>query len=217
MINIGLTSYSSDRLFRETLAQKGYNVQPIDKITLKEDLLKLDGVIINSIEDDKNILSWLTEIRKYSDVLVWVSLAQKKDKISSLLYLYSGADGIFSNEDYDELILVISRAFMRKLKKSNQSKRTSIRLIPESLSVKLDKYTIYLTKREYMLLAELIVNPDDVKSYDYLSNSLWGSTGKKAQLATLSLYLRKKLSDYTDYIEIYTIRGQGYKVKLHEN
>ncbi|MHC5226802.1 winged helix-turn-helix domain-containing protein [Enterococcus sp. LJL99] len=215
MMNIGLIS-SFDDLFRETLEQKGFNIRLIKK-KLKEDLLGLDGIIINLPEDGKNILSWLTEIRKYSDVLVWISLPEKKDKMSSLLYLYSGADGVFSKEDSDELILVINRVFMRKIKKGNYDRKHNLILIPESLSVKLGECTVYLTKREYKLLAELLVNPDDVKSYEYLSNLLWGSTQKKAQLATLSLYLRKKLRDYNDYIEVCTIRGLGYKVKLHED
>lgn len=215
-MNIGLID-SFDGLFRETLVQEGFNVRLIKKKTLKEDLMGLDGIIINLAEDGKNILSWLTEIRKYSDALIWISLLEKKDKLSSLLYLYSGADGVFSNQDNDELILVISQVFMRNIKKINQEKSSNFRLIPESLSVKLGSDTIYLTKREYKLLAELLVNPDEVKSYEYLSNLLWGSTQKKAQLATLSLYLRKKLNDYTNYIEVCTVRGLGYKVKVPEN
>ena len=88
----------------------------------------------------------------------------------------------------------------------------SISLDQNSHTVYIEKKQIFLTVKEFDLLALLIKNKENVLTREYLLNSIW-NVEADVESRTIDVHvrtLRQKLGEWGDCIE--TIRGVGYKI-----
>lgn len=162
-------------------------------------------------------LTVLRRIRKKSDVpIIMLTAKNQASDISNALD--QGLDDYMTKPFEIEELFARIRVVLRRLEKEKERENTVTNLLVFDV-LKLDlvnhKFecadeSIYLTPKEFALMAELMKNPEKVKSRDELLDVVWGYDFV-GQTNTVDVYvrtLRNKLGQYRDLIK--TIRGYGY-------
>lgn len=215
---IGLNhTFEKNSAIMTQLRANEFSVKTLNKNNLDPSLNELDGVILYTIEEHEAVFEWIVALQKRSSLPIWVCVPQKKVKVQSLLYLHLGVDGVFEAEDLDELMVVMKRSFIREEPFFPEKQATSVALIPEKMSVNIDRSDVTLTKLEYDLLSILLEHSGAVLTYKQLRDVIWqesSKAGTNAQLANLVCSLRNKLRLYQDKLRISTIRTKGYSLMM---
>jgi two-component system, OmpR family, response regulator len=79
---------------------------------------------------------------------------------------------------------------------------------------KIDGHPVELTNKEFLLLFKLISNPDVIFTREQLMNEIWGYDSESYDRTVDTHVKRLRERIRTDDLEIVTVRGLGYKVKL---
>lgn len=162
-------------------------------------------------------LTVLRRIRKKSDVpIIMLTAKNQASDISNALD--QGLDDYMTKPFEIEELFARIRVVLRRLEKEKERENTVTNLLEFSV-LKLDlvnhkfecaSENIYLTPKEFALMAELMKDPEKVKSRDELLDVVWGYDFV-GQTNTVDVYirtLRNKLGQYRDLIK--TVRGYGY-------
>ncbi|GHV38114.1 hypothetical protein FACS18949_18380 [Clostridia bacterium] len=132
------------------------------------------------------------------------------DKVSGL---DSGANDYVTKPFAIEELLARIRALLRK--KNAALSCGKLELNPEKREVTYGGAAIDLTRREFDLLAHLILNKDIVQSRDTLLTRVWGYefAGETNSVDVYVRYLRTKIEEPYGVKLIHTVRGVGYVLR----
>ncbi|MHC5374034.1 response regulator [Enterococcus sp. LJL120] len=183
--------------------------QEIDLILLDWMLPKVDGLTVGR------------RIRRHSFVPIIMMTARNQisDKVSGL---DAGADDYITKPFEIEELLARIRVILRREERITQLKETGLTYQYADLvldvakrQVLREQTEIFLTKKEFDLLYELIKRPEEVISRDDLLNTVWGYD-YFGQTNTVDVYvraLRNKLDEDGRPRLIQTVRGVGYVLR----
>lgn len=185
------------------------NEATIDLILLDWMLPKVDGLTVGR------------RIRRHSFVPIIMMTArdQISDKVSGL---DAGADDYITKPFEIEELLARIRVILRREERISNLKETGLNYQYDDLFLDVAKRQvlrgdeeIFLTKKEFDLLYELIKRPEEVISRDELLNTVWGYD-YFGQTNTVDVYvraLRNKLDENNRPRLIQTVRGVGYVLR----
>ncbi len=183
----------------------------------KPDLILLD--IMLPEEDGISILKKLRANKETSGIPV-IMLTAKDSEFDIVTGLDSGADDYVTKPFGMMALLSRIKAVLRRYEKNNaihsDAKELSIgniRLNESSHTVFVGEKQIFLTVKEFDLLALLIENKGNVLTREQLLNSIW-KIDADIESRTVDVHvrtLRQKIGDENGEI-IETVRGIGYKI-----
>ncbi len=212
------------RLMEIILKKKGYSV-----VTATDGIGGLN--LINNQSFDLVLLDWMLphlsgidiirDMRKNNNLTPVIFITAKTQPEDIVLGLESGADDYLTKPFESSILLARVESVLRRsnLQKkpapSSSSNRLKYRTISMNLDaheVTFDKALLHLTRSEFRILSELIMNCEKVLTRDQLVEKTQGE-GVNVTTRTIDTHvfgLRKKLGDKSDWIE--TIRGIGYRL-----
>lgn len=183
----------------------------------KPDLILLD--IMLPEEDGISILKKLRENKETAGIPV-IMLTAKDSEFDVVTGLDSGADDYVTKPFGMMALLSRIKAVLRRYEKNNaipsEEKELSIgniRLNESRHTVFAGEKQIFLTVKEFDLLALLIENKGNVLTREQLLNSIW-KIDADIESRTVDVHvrtLRQKIGDENGEI-IRTVRGIGYKI-----
>ncbi len=183
----------------------------------KPDLILLD--IMLPEEDGISILKKLRANKETSGIPV-IMLTAKDSEFDIVTGLDSGADDYVTKPFGMMALLSRIKAVLRRYEKNNaihsDAKELSIgniKLNESSHTVFVGEKQIFLTVKEFDLLALLIENKGNVLTREQLLNSIW-KIDADIESRTVDVHvrtLRQKIGDENGEI-IETVRGIGYKI-----
>ena len=209
------------KLINYSLKSQGFEVQdfPLPSLfwqaleTQTPDLLLLD--IMLPEEDGISILKKLRSNSKTSTIPV-IMLTAKDSEYDIVTGLDAGADD-YVTKPFGMMALVSRiKAVLRRYEKSDSKKEVlkagGITIDENQHTVFAGSQQIFLTVKEFDLLALLIKNRGNVLTREQLLESIWEvSTDIESRTVDVHIRtLRAKLGEYEKNIE--TIRGVGYKL-----
>lgn len=209
------------KLINYSLKSQGFEVQdfPLPSLfwqaleTQTPDLLLLD--IMLPEEDGISILKKLRSNPKTSTIPV-IMLTAKDSEYDIVTGLDAGADD-YVTKPFGMMALVSRiKAVLRRYEKSDSKKEVleagDITIDENQHTVFAGSQQIFLTVKEFDLLALLIKNRGNVLTREQLLESIWEvSTDIESRTVDVHIRtLRAKLGEYEKNIE--TIRGVGYKL-----
>ena len=150
------------------------------------------------------------------DVPVIFLSAKDSDENIEEGFLRGGDDYITKPFNMKELILRINAILKRTSKKSSEGKLTfrDLLLDRETREVFVEGKGVEVTKLEFDLLAEFVVNKNSVLDRDYLLENVWGDS-ENYQYKTVNVAinrLKEKIDPDKSKEYIQTVRGVGYKL-----
>jgi len=185
------------------------------------DLILLD-LMLPKVEGTK-VCMQLKNNEKMQDIPI-IMLTAKSEEMDKILGLEIGADDYVTKPfSVRELIarikVIISR--YEKTKNTEDSEEiietNGLTIDLQKREVKINNQVIQLTFKEFELLLILCQNRKKVLSRDHLLNQIWGYEyyGNTRTVDVHIRHIRSKISDAigTEYEDIETIRGVGYKMK----
>lgn len=176
-----------------------------------------DLILLDVMLPELSGLEVLRRIRKTSTVPVIMVTARGEtyDRVNGL---DAGADDYIPKPFEIEELLARMRAVLRRITVTENSpsvlKLRDLEIIPDEMLVKLKGEPINLSKTEYMMLKNLVENPDKVYSRDDLIDVIWGK-GHFIDENTIDVYigyLRSKIDNTVKETYIKTVRSVGYKL-----
>jgi len=147
--------------------------------------------------------------------VIFLSAKDKEEDIESG-FLRGGDDYITKPFNMKELVLRVRSILKRTSKKHHEGKLAyrDLLLDKSDRTLSVDGKPVEVTKLEFDLLSEFILNKNSVLQRDYLLENVWGDS-ESYQYKTVNVAinrLKEKIDpDKTkDYIQ--TVRGVGYKL-----
>jgi DNA-binding response OmpR family regulator len=142
--------------------------------------------------------------------------AKDRDEDIEEGFVRGGDDYITKPFNMKELILRVRSILRRTSKKHNEGKLVFRDLVLDKSTreVFVDGKNIEVTKLEFDLLAEFILNKTSVLDRDYLLETVWGDN-ENYQYKTVNVAinrLKEKIDPHKDKDYIQTVRGVGYKL-----
>lgn len=141
-----------------------------------------------------------------------------KDKESDIEdgFLRGGDDYITKPFNMKELLLRVRSVLKRTSKKLNEGKLSYRDLVLDksNRTLSVDGVFVDVTKLEFDLLSEFIVNKNSVLERDYLLENVWGDS-ENYQYKTVNVAinrLKEKIDPDKTKEYIQTVRGVGYKL-----
>lgn len=140
-----------------------------------------------------------------------------KDKESDIEdgFLRGGDDYITKPFNMKELLLRVRSVLKRTSKKLNEGKLYRDLVLDKSnRTLSVDGVFVDVTKLEFDLLSEFIVNKNSVLERDYLLENVWGDS-ENYQYKTVNVAinrLKEKIDPDKTKEYIQTVRGVGYKL-----
>ena len=175
---------------------------------------KFDVIILDVMIPYINGVDICKKVREFSNIPI-IMLTAKSDLTDKVLGLDSGANDYitkpFRIEELFARIRVVTRNQTQNLNKLSVGKIT---ICTESYQVFLEEKEISLTKKEYDLLYQLVLNKNIVMSREKLLQNVWDENyyGDSNVVDVTIKHLRTKIFDDKGII-INTIRGIGYVIK----
>ncbi len=186
-------------------------------MTKKPDLILLD--IMLPEEDGISILKKLRANKETSGIPV-IMLTAKDSEFDIVTGLDSGADDYVTKPFGMMALLSRIKAVLRRYEKNNATQSDSkelslgnIKLNEKHHTVFVGEKQVFLTVKEFDLLALLIENKGNVLTREQLLNSIW-KIDADIESRTVDVHvrtLRQKIGDENGEI-IETVRGIGYKI-----
>jgi len=175
---------------------------------------KFDVIILDVMIPYINGVDICKKVREFSNIPI-IMLTAKSDLTDKVLGLDSGANDYitkpFRIEELFARIRVVTRSQNQNLNKLSVGKIT---ICTDSYQVFLEEKEISLTKKEYDLLYQLVLNKNIVMSREKLLQNVWDEnySGDSNVVDVTIKHLRTKIFDDKSTI-INTIRGIGYVIK----
>ncbi len=142
--------------------------------------------------------------------------AKNRDSDIEEGFLRGGDDYMTKPFNMKELILRVKALLRRTTKKYNdgQISHRDLRLDKSTRELSVDDKAIEITKLEFDLLYEFIINKNSVLDRDYLLDNVWGDT-ELYQYKTVNVAinrLKEKIDPDKTKEYIQTVRGVGYRL-----
>lgn len=207
-------------LLEYNLSKDGYevvgflNTKNVEQILTEEDI---DLLIMDRNLPNVEGSEFVEHLRKngFTTPVIYLS-AKDLDKDIEEGFLRGGDDYITKPFNMKELLLRIKAILRRTSKKGSDNIITHRDLVLDknSRTLKVDGRLVDVTKLEFNLLYEFIINKNSVLDRDYLLETVWDDA-EEYQYKTVNVAinrLKEKIDpDKTkDYIQ--TVRGVGYKL-----
>jgi len=150
------------------------------------------------------------------DVPVIFLSAKDRDEDIEEGFLKGGDDYITKPFNMKELLLRVKSLLKRTSKKVNSQVLAyrDLLLDRQTRTVSVDGKNVDVTKLEFDLLSEFIVNKNNVLERDYLLENVWGDS-ENYQYKTVNVAinrLKEKIDPEKTKEYIQTVRGVGYKL-----
>jgi two-component system alkaline phosphatase synthesis response regulator PhoP len=192
----------------------------LKKISHHPDLIVLD--IMMPEMDGFEVYQQIKSNKEYQDIPI-IFLTAKSGETDEIKGLDLGASDYIQKPISPKKLIARIKSNLRKtpaaMKKAFQSGELTI----GPLVIDVDKYTVkvdgkqkFFPRKEFQLLHFLASNPGKVMNRDTLLKEIWGNDVYVID-RTIDVHIRKvreKLGKHSELIE--TIKGVGYKFKLHE-
>lgn len=208
----------SMRVLMQVKLKKDYDIYTVENgkeaLKLLENI-RIDLILVDVMMPVMNGYELMKELRDSGNEIPAIMITAKSTTSDKLKGFDSGIDDYMTKPiDFDEL-----RARMRVLlrrSRINKEKYIEIGNIvinSETYSIKNNKDIQYLPKKEFEILYKLLAYPEIIFTKDQLLEQIWGyySESDETTIRTHINRLRSKIEQYSDFFEIQTIRGLGYK------
>lgn len=214
--------YQLSEMLNRYLTNEGFTVTPAFSGHEGEAAIsagRFDAVILDIMLPDAHGLDVLRRIRAMSDVPV-IMLTAKGDDVDRVIGLEMGADDYLAKPCFPRELLARLRARMRRESKPSSSGILTfgdLMLNPAQRAVSWRDQHLELTTTEFNMLAALMRADKTVMTKDELSVTVLGRRREQydRSIDAHVTHLRKKLAMATgDGLEIETVRGIGYRLKL---
>ncbi len=207
-------------LLEYNLQKEGYEI--IGFLNTKTVIQILDEEDIDLLIMDRNLpgvegSEFVASLREDGiDVPVIFLTAKDKEEEIEAGFLRGGDDYITKPFNMKELLLRVKSVLKRTSKKHNEGKLAyrDLLLDKSTRTVSVDGDIVEVTKLEFDLLSEFIVNKNSVLDRDYLLESVWGDS-ENYQYKTVNVAinrLKEKIDPTKSKEYIQTVRGVGYKL-----
>ena len=201
-------------LIKELLLKENYTI--IDAYSGTEALILLEKENVNLIILDLMLPGINGEeiIKKYNYIPIIVLSAKTnvEDKVNNLL---NGADDYITKPfNNDELIARVKIRLRPNKNINSELIYKELHLLDDKRTLYINKNKIYLTKTEYAILKQLIINSQEVISKNKLLNLIYIDTPDcdESSLKVHISHLNKKIYKYTNTKYIESVWGIGYKL-----
>ncbi len=182
----------------------------------KPDLILLD-IMLPDIDGIELCLS----IRKNSDAPI-IFLSCKSEELDKVLALSVGGDDYITKPFLPRELIARIKAHLRRNRLLKNPKKTEQVISYPNLEINLESHEVfshgkpvYLSVKEFEVLALLVKNPKRVYSMEQLYQMVWKAQSLEGDSKTIMVYIsniRKKIEpDPTNPKYIINIRGVGYK------
>lgn len=207
-------------LIEYNLQKEGYevigflNTKTVEQLLVEEDI---DLLIMDRNLPGVEGSEFIQALRKdgFTIPVIYLS-AKNQDSDIEEGFVRGGDDYMTKPFNMKELLLRVKALLRRTSKKINDGVLTHRDLVLDkgSRTLSVDGKAIEITKLEFNLLSEFIMNKNSVLDRDYLLENVWDE-GEEYQYRTVNVAinrLKEKIDpDKTkDYIQ--TVRGIGYKL-----
>ncbi|WLR53182.1 response regulator transcription factor [Bacillus tianshenii] len=186
------------------------------EIALHEDF---DLILLDLMLPGLNGVEICRRIRSVKDTPI-IMLTARDSVMDRVMGLDNGADDYIPKPFAIEELLARMRVIFRRVEKSENSFSQTIKMkeIEVDLlarTVKKEKETIDLTKREYDLLLLFLQNKNRVLTRELILEQIWGydSVVETNVVDVYVRYLRSKINPESGESYIETIRGVGYVMR----
>ncbi len=204
---------------RMELVHEGYQVEIA--CNGRDGLSKIENniyqlVILDVMLPGINGIELCRRVRLFSNVVI-IMLTAKSETIDKVTGLDIGADDYMTKPFAIEELLARIRVIRRNqaLKKQREITISDLVMNHDTHQVRRGSKLIDLTKKEYDLLENLLINKNIVLTRDQLINQIWGYdyAGDTNVVDVYIRYLRSKMDDSYEKKLIKTVRGVGYMIK----
>lgn len=178
---------------------------------------KYDVIVLDLMMPEKNGFEVITSLRclkNHIPILVVSALGAVEDRIKALNL---GADDYLVKDFSLSELLARLNSLIRRA--DGESKNVlfchTLTLDLSDMTVRRQGKTINLTKKEFIILAELMRKKSKVVSASELVAAAWGEVDNEVLSNKLNVHvrsLRQKVDDPFDTTLIHTVRGFGYKL-----
>jgi DNA-binding response OmpR family regulator len=207
-------------LIEYNLQKEGYevigflNTKSVEQMLVEEDV---DLLIMDRNLPGVEGSEFVQTLRKegFATPVIYLS-AKNLDSEIEEGFLRGADDYITKPFNMKELMLRV-KAVLRRTSKKIEDGILSYRdlvLDKSSRTLKVDGKNVDVTKLEFNLLSEFILNKNSVLDRDYLLQNVWGE-GEEYQYRTVNVAinrLKEKIDPDKTKEYIYTVRGVGYKL-----
>lgn len=207
-------------LLEYNLNKEGYevigflNTKTVEQILEEEDI---DLIIMDRNLPGIEGSEFIKELRHDGIVtpVIYLSAKNSESEIEEG-FLRGGDDYLTKPFNMNELLLRV-KAILRRTSKKIQDGNLSYRdmfLDKSSRTLTIDGKIVDITKLEFNLLSEFILNKNSVLERDYLLENVWGG-GDEYQFKTVNVAinrLKEKIDPDKTKNYIQTVRGIGYKL-----
>ena len=207
-------------LLEYTLQKEGFetigflNTKTVEQILEEEDI---DLLIMDRNLPGVEGSEFVQKLRDQGlDIPVIFLSAKDRDEDIESGFLRGGDDYITKPFNMKELVLRIRSVLKRTSKKHHDGKLLfrDLLLDKSSRTLCVDGKPVEVTKLEFDLLSEFIVNKNSVLDRDYLLENVWGDS-ENYQYKTVNVAinrLKEKIDPDKSKDYIQTVRGVGYKI-----
>ncbi|HIP54735.1 MAG TPA: response regulator transcription factor [Sulfurimonas autotrophica] len=207
-------------LLEYTLQKEGFdtigflNTKTVEQILEEEDI---DLLIMDRNLPGVEGSEFVQKLRDQGlEIPVIFLSAKDQDEDIESGFLRGGDDYITKPFNMKELVLRIRSILKRTAKKQHNGKLffRDLLLDKSSRTLSVNGKPVEVTKLEFDLLSELIVNKNSVLDRDYLLENVWGDS-ENYQYKTVNVAinrLKEKIDPDKSKDYIQTVRGVGYKI-----
>ncbi len=202
-------------LIEFTLQSKDFEVLTLDSTKKLFDYLDKDR--IDLIIMDRNLpfmegSDFVKQMREfgYNTPVIFLSA---KDSNEDILegFEKGGDDYITKPFDINELIARIKAVLKRTKKRNEILKYEEIIYYPQKKELFINNQAVLLTPLEHQLLFTFLQNKNQLLSYDFLMQEVWGDDSMQIKSITVAIKrFRDKIKKYTKKDYIKSVRSQGY-------
>lgn len=207
-------------LLKDYLESEGYSVitasngrEALD--IFNENLSLVDLIILDVMMPEIDGWTVCREIRKFSNVPIWILTARSED-YDEIHGFEIGADDYVKKPVRPAVLIAKINSFFKRNKDEEENiiKNGDLIINKDSHIVKMKDEEISLSPKEYTMLLLLIENSGKVISREQLLNQVWGYDyfGGLRTVDTHINRLRTKLKDCGGLIS--TVRGFGYRFEV---
>lgn len=209
-------------LIRLYLEKEGFEVHCVydgGSAITEFEKIKPSGVILDIMLPVMNGLDVLKEIRKSSMVPI-IMLTAKGETIDKVLGLELGADDYmvkpFESKELGARVKAVLRRADNKATNNKEIDLPNLNINLDTYELKLGGEKIEIPPKELELLYFLCNHANNVFTRDQLLDQVWGYDffGDSRTVDVHIKRLREKLEDYTDYWQLKTVWGVGYKFEV---
>lgn len=211
-------------IIERTLLKERYVVETAPDFataSLKANMYEYDCILLDIMLPDGNGLDILRELQQKGGRLPNVIILSAKDSIEDKVTgLDLGADDYLPKPFHLAELHARLKSVLRRRQRDGEMTLNvgNVVLFPDSLKVEVAGKAVVITRKEYDILAYLMVRPNRLVEKQILAEAVWGDSIDQsdnfdfiyAQLKNL----RRRLKESGANLEIKTVYGFGYKLVL---